>query len=168
MLVAVTIRVTRSWVNWLSVAICSWYEMASPSGSVDVLHWNSTLLSMHSRLLVGADWVGADGALLVGGGGSGIAFDANNMGACPGTLTYNDLHKIQYLVTLGNGQEAVTCQPANGQVRLVNGKATLFCKTPRSTAGQAYKTPLKVELRYGYKNSIAQQVEIENLDFGRA
>ncbi len=103
----------------------------------------------------------------VGGAGKGMAYDINALNSCPGSLTYNDINKIQYMVSLGSG-EPVTCQPSNNEVRLVNGKATIFCQTPRSTQGQAYQTPLRIELVYGYKNSISKQVEIENLDFGRA
>ncbi|HII72075.1 TPA: hypothetical protein HA265_04945 [Candidatus Woesearchaeota archaeon] len=101
-----------------------------------------------------------------GTSGSGLAFDQMALGACPGALTYNDLNKIKYMVTLGSN-EPVACQPINNEVRLVNNKATIFCQSPKSIQPLAYQTPLKVELIYGYKNSVAKMVEVENLNFGR-
>ncbi|MFC1723479.1 hypothetical protein ACFL0V_05050 [Nanoarchaeota archaeon] len=100
-------------------------------------------------------------------GSGGVVYDINSLGGCPGSLTYNDLHKIRYTVSLGSAEQ-VQCQPINGEVRLVNNKATIFCQSPRSAQGLAYQTPLKVELIYGYKSSISKQIEVENLDFGRA
>lgn len=101
-----------------------------------------------------------------GEGGSGMPFSMDALGKCPGQLTYSDLNTIRYYAELG-GEQLFDCQPSNGEVRLVNDKAVIFCKYNFARAGLAYQTPLKVVLEYGYKNSISKIVEIENLNFAR-
>ncbi|MBW2967911.1 hypothetical protein KY362_05490 [Candidatus Woesearchaeota archaeon] len=101
-----------------------------------------------------------------GEGGSGLPFSIDALGACPGQLTYRDLNTIRYWVELG-GEQLFECQPSTGEVRLVDGRAVIFCKYNFGSGGLAYQTPLKVVLEYGYKNSISKVVEIENLNFAR-
>ena len=65
------VKVWAIWVNKLSLATCIWYEIASPSGSVET-QVNATELSIHNKLFVGYVNVGAEGALFVGVG-SGVS-----------------------------------------------------------------------------------------------
>ncbi|MBT5023511.1 hypothetical protein HON01_11875, partial [Candidatus Woesearchaeota archaeon] len=97
--------------------------------------------------------------------GGGVAFDANSIGSCPHLLDYKELNKIRYYVpTLGEGQAFGECKPDHDKLRLVNGQATIFCKFPHSQQQGAYQTTLNIELEYGYKNSISQQVDIRSID----
>lgn len=102
-----------------------------------------------------------------GESGQGVVFNRDAMGQCPGSLSYRELNTIRYFVDLG-GTSLTDCQPSNGEVKLVNGKAVIFCKYQyQGAGGSAYQTPLKVVLDYGYKSSISKIVEIENLNFAR-
>ena len=94
----------------------------------------------------------------------GLPFDYSALSKCPGTLSYNDLNKLKYKVTLGASQIG-QCSPSNGEVRMVNNQGIIFCKFAHTTGSTAYETTLNVELQYGYKNSIAKKIEIENIDY---
>jgi len=82
-----------------------------------------------------------------------------NHNDCPFNLKYDDLNKIQYQVKMA-GQRPEKCSPTR-EVRLVNGKGTIFCSFNIPSQNQyAYSTPLEIKLNYGYMDSIAQEVEI--------
>jgi hypothetical protein len=54
-----------------------------------------------------------------------------------------------------------TCKPlADGHVRLVNGRATIFCEFNNIRQTTAYTTPLTVKLKYGYRDSLLRPVRI--------
>lgn len=55
-----------------------------------------------------------------------------------------------------------SCKPVDnqGNVRLVNGHATVFCELGGLGTGPAYTTPLTIELDYGYRSTISKSVEI--------
>jgi hypothetical protein len=95
---------------------------------------------------------------------SGTVFDMASMGACPGGLQYKDLNVLEYQASIS--QQPLDCEP-KADIRLVNGKATIFCKYLNMPQIPAYQTPLEVRLIYGYKSSSSKVVEIENLEFGR-
>ena len=94
----------------------------------------------------------------------GLPFDRSALSKCPGSLDYKDLNRLKYTVRLGASQIG-QCSPKNAEVRLVNNKGMIFCRFPHSGASAAYETTLNIELDYGYKNSIAKKVEIENIDY---
>jgi hypothetical protein len=95
---------------------------------------------------------------------SGTVFNMGNMGACPGGLQYRDLNVLDYSASIA--QQPLDCEP-KGQIRLVDNKATIFCKYLNMPQLPAYQTPLEVRLTYGYKSSASKVVEIENLEFRR-
>jgi hypothetical protein len=96
---------------------------------------------------------------------SGTVFKQSMMSSCPAGLQYSDLNVMQYAVSISN--QPLKCEPQNGEIRLVNNKATLFCRYENLQKIPAYETPIEVKLTYGYKNSISKMVEIENLNFAR-
>ena len=96
---------------------------------------------------------------------SGTVFKSSVMSSCPGGLQYSDLNVMQYAVSISG--TTLKCEPQNGDIRLVNNKATLFCKYENLQKIAAYQTPIEIKLTYGYKNSISKTVEIENLNFAR-
>lgn len=94
--------------------------------------------------------------------GDGTVFDPTRIANCPGQLQFSELNKI----TLHNpmvGGTAMNCKPES-PIRLVDGKATIFCDVSTSSFGSsAYETPMNLRFTYGYKSSIAQKVEIVNI-----
>ncbi|MFC1741938.1 hypothetical protein ACFL3V_05360 [Nanoarchaeota archaeon] len=101
---------------------------------------------------------------------SGTVFRDSMMNACPGGLSYSDLNVMAYEVDI-TGQP-LDCDPKSSgtnEIRLVNNKATIFCRYPTTSSSSAlsYQTALNVRLRYGYKSSVSKIVEIENLNFAR-
>lgn len=96
---------------------------------------------------------------------SGTVYDMDALHKCPDQLTYSDLNTIQYQVDLGG--TPLSCEPKNGEIRLVNNQAILFCKYAYTQSGGAYQTPLNIKLFYGYKSSTSKLLEIENLEFVR-
>ncbi len=96
---------------------------------------------------------------------SGTVFDLGSMNKCPGGLSYTDLNKLDYRVSIS--QQPLECEPRDGRIRLVNDKAVIFCKHLNLQNIPAYQTPIEVELNYGYKSSISKMVDIENLNFAR-
>jgi len=99
----------------------------------------------------------------VSNSGGGVVYDENKLSACPGSLQFQDLNKIQ-LKEAKIGNSALDCKPEN-PIRLADGKATIFCKISQSNfKGQsAFETPMSIKFTYGYKSSISQKVEIVNI-----
>ena len=97
--------------------------------------------------------------------GTGLPYDIRSLNKCPASLTYSDLNTLEYEVAISG--QPLDCEPSNGKIRLVNNKAMIFCKYRYTQGGGAYQTPLEVRLIYGYKNSVAKMVDIENLEFAR-
>jgi hypothetical protein len=97
---------------------------------------------------------------------SGTVFKQEMMQGCPAGLQYRDLNTLRYEVFISGGQP-LDCEPKTHEIRLVNNKATIFCKHQNLQMMPAYQTPLEVRLIYGYKSSIGKMVEIENLNFQR-
>jgi hypothetical protein len=96
---------------------------------------------------------------------SGTVFDDAMMASCPAGLQYKDLNKVKFQASISG--QPLACDPASGEIRLVNNQAVLFCKLQNMQPIPAYQTPIEVRLLYGYKNSASKIVEIENLNFAR-
>ncbi|MFH1850530.1 MAG: hypothetical protein ABH879_10225 [archaeon] len=103
-------------------------------------------------------------------GGSSSAPSAG--AKCPFNLGYSDLNLVDYVVTFQGDDISSTanraastidegCQP--GRIRLVNGKGTLYCRfnVDRDQA-DAYKTPLQINLQYGYMSAADRDIEIKS------
>jgi hypothetical protein len=97
---------------------------------------------------------------------SGTVFNMNSMGSCPGGLQYRDLNVLTY-TTIAISTQQLDCEPKNREIRLVNDRATIFCKYINLPKVPAFQTPLEIRLQYGYKSSISKIVEIENMNFQR-
>lgn len=97
---------------------------------------------------------------------NGVSYSSDAIGKCPSGLEYRDLNRIRYQVSLSDGRITGDCKPTNGELRLINGRGTIFCKFANVDAqgGLAYQTPLRVTLDYGYKNSISKDIEIQSLN----
>ncbi|MBT7903410.1 hypothetical protein HN587_06120 [Candidatus Woesearchaeota archaeon] len=97
--------------------------------------------------------------------GNGVVYSPTALAACPNNLDFKDLNKVYYEnPVLGTNWEG-DCKPSNDKLRLVNGKATIYCKFPQTAqAGSAFQTTLSVRLKYGYKNSISRDVAIKNIE----
>lgn len=80
---------------------------------------------------------------------------------CPFELEWEDLDTVQYRVTLSGQAPEKPCSPQD-KVRLdSSGRATVFCtfRVPEEKT-LSYQTLLRVELDYGYMDSIYKDVEI--------
>jgi hypothetical protein len=92
------------------------------------------------------------------GGGSVITpyADLRRCGEAP--LDYTDSNKIAYNVQLSGGS-MISCNPADGLVRLNNNQGKITCKF--SVPGtNAFETPLLIELDYGYLQSLEKTIKI--------
>lgn len=100
------------------------------------------------------------------GGGDVFRFGPQYMDSCspynPG-LGFDEVDFLQVgEVSVSDVSIRETCKPIDntGHIRLTNGQATLFCEYSGMREQSPYLTPLNVILRYGYRQSIARQIEI--------
>lgn len=80
-----------------------------------------------------------------------------------GGLSYEDVDYVQVAdVTISDQSIKQSCKPldATGHLRLPNGIGTLYCELTSMTGQSPYTTPLNIVLRYGYRQSITQYIEI--------
>lgn len=78
-------------------------------------------------------------------------------------LTFNEVDFVEVLdVAVSDISIRESCKPLDdeGHIRLTNGQGSLFCEFDGAFGNSPYITPLNVILRYGYRQSIAAQVEI--------
>lgn len=98
--------------------------------------------------------------------GRGDVFRTRAMNSCnpySKGLGFADVDFLDVVdVTVSDTSIRRSCRPLDetGQVRLTDGRATLFCEFDIPRQQNAYLTPLNVILRYGYRQTIAKQVEI--------
>jgi len=77
-----------------------------------------------------------------------------------GGLGFDDVDYIQVVGVSVSGV-SIECRPLDqGYLRLTNGQGQLFCETTQLTQQTAYLTPLNIQLRYGYRQSMSVPVEI--------
>jgi len=116
---------------------------------------------------VGVDFIGVD---MIGGKaifeinvrnyGSGRVLSPNtDIRTCgTGGLTVQDFNRVQYSVSLPGGN-VPDCKPRDGFVRMNNGLGKILC-TAQIPSGSAYKTPITIDLDYGYIESLQQPIRI--------
>ncbi len=91
--------------------------------------------------------------------GSGrVLSPLSSLSSCPNTLAYSDFDKVGYSVSLSGGS-LVSCKPADGYVRLVNGLGKILCTFSIGNT-QSYETPLMIDLDYNYMDSLQKQIKI--------
>ena len=98
--------------------------------------------------------------------GEGRVYDKNFVESkCPGSLEVSDINEVEYQIFFQNDDisKGDNCNPSGNRVRLVDGKGAIFCTTSVSNAESAFKTPLKIQLNYGYMESIYEDIEIRRL-----
>jgi hypothetical protein len=81
----------------------------------------------------------------------------------PRGLEFTEVDYVQLAgVEVAGKSIAPSCKPVDneGNVKLVNGQATLFCELGGLGSGPAYSTPMTIELDYGYRSTISTNVEI--------
>lgn len=78
-------------------------------------------------------------------------------------LGFDEVDFLQVVeVSVSDQSIRQSCKPLDNtqHIRLTNGQATLFCEFSGMQGQSAYLTPLNIILQYGYRQSIARQVEI--------
>ena len=86
--------------------------------------------------------------------------------SCEKTLEYNEIDSIDVLNTniiVGAGSISVDSVKPE-KLKLVNGKGVIYAEAqPAFGQDREYTTPIQVNLYYGYKTSITQQLNIKNI-----
>lgn len=101
------------------------------------------------------------------GGGSVFMPGIDQLAKCspyhPRGLEFNEVDYVA-LSSVEVAGKAITpsCKPVDneGNVKLINGQATVFCELGGLGSGPAYSTPMTVQLDYGYRSSVSTSVEI--------
>ena len=101
------------------------------------------------------------------GGGTVFKYGGDYLSKCnpyhTRGLEFNEVDVVRIAgVTVAGKTITPSCKPVDneGNVRLINGQATVFCELGNLGTGPAYTTPLTVEVDYGYRTTTAKQVEI--------
>lgn len=101
------------------------------------------------------------------GGGTVFKYGADYLAKCnpyhTRGLEFNEIDVVRITGVQVAGKTITTsCKPMDneGNVRLINGQATIFCELGNLGTGPAYTTPLTIEVDYGYRSTISKQVEI--------
>ncbi len=91
--------------------------------------------------------------------GDGLVVDVDQLDACPGRLDYTNLNRVDFSAEI-SGEPLYDCRPNDYQIDLYNNRGFIICYASKPTTGDAYETPLKIQLDYGYMSSISKQIEI--------
>jgi hypothetical protein len=77
-------------------------------------------------------------------------------------LRYDEVDYVQLSdVRIGGTSIADSCKPVDdNHVRLSQGRGTIFCEMDGLQGSDAYKTPLVIDLAYGYRDTITTSIEI--------
>jgi len=77
-------------------------------------------------------------------------------------LDFDDIDHIRLTDVSVSGQSILpSCRPlSNGYIRLINGRATIFCEFGNIKQPTAFTTPLTVRLQYGYRESQLRPITI--------
>jgi len=101
------------------------------------------------------------------GGGAVFKAGIDQLARCnpydPRGLEFTEVDYVQLSNVETTGKTITSsCKPVDneGNVKLINGQATVFCELGGLGSGPAYSTPLTIELDYGYRSTISTNVEI--------
>lgn len=93
--------------------------------------------------------------------GTGTVVKPSSFDDCPLKLNSHDkINIVKVTPTLRNAQ-SMGCSPGD-EVRLVDGKGTIFCKFAL-LEGAPYTTPLKIQLDYAYNTNTQRSIEITKI-----
>lgn len=111
---------------------------------------------------VGVDMIGEKAIFEINvinqGGGRVLSPFANIQNCGQASLDYQDLDKVVYRVQLSGGS-LIDCKPRDGTIRLNNNQGKIVCSF-RINSPSAFKTPLMIDLDYGYINSFQKSIKI--------
>ncbi|NQV08794.1 hypothetical protein HQ529_03005 [Candidatus Woesearchaeota archaeon] len=86
--------------------------------------------------------------------------------SCPFNLQYKDINKVDYddpdFSGSGTKPQLIECKP-DSPIRLVDNKATIFCKFSMPETDEIYQSPVNIRLHYGYLNYEEMSVDIMNV-----
>lgn len=106
----------------------------------------------------------------IGNVGGGEVFKESAIRACsPYTtaLQFDERDVITVESVTLSGEQVTGCRPlTDQQIRLVNGRATIFCEVP-IVGESAYLAPLNVQLSYGYRSTMSKKVTVRATQSGR-
>jgi len=91
--------------------------------------------------------------------GGGLVVDIDQLNSCPGNLDYTNLNKVDFSGEI-SGEALFDCRPDDYEIDLYDNSGFIICYASKPASGDAYETPLKIQLDYGYMSSISRQVEI--------
>jgi len=75
-------------------------------------------------------------------------------------LSYNEYDYVRLNDVSVAGQSITSsCKPSS-DIRLISGKATIYCELNNIPSGTAFATPIAVRLNYGYRNWISRDLTI--------
>ncbi|MBN2112425.1 hypothetical protein JW707_04995 [Candidatus Woesearchaeota archaeon] len=101
------------------------------------------------------------------GGGTVFKYGGDYLAKCnpyhTRGLEFNEIDVVRLTgVSVAGKTITPSCKPMDneGNVRLINGQATVFCELGNLGTGPAYTTPLTVEVDYGYMSTVSKQIEI--------
>lgn len=77
-------------------------------------------------------------------------------------LDFSDVDRVLVAdVSVAGVSILPSCRPlVNGFLRMTNGRGQMFCELSNIQGASAFTTPLTVELKYGYRDTLARQVTI--------
>ncbi len=93
--------------------------------------------------------------------GGGTVIDQYAISNCHTSLDIQDVDKVD-IIRASFSDKTLTCQPDN-PIMLQNGQGFVYCYYNGDIGDSAYITQLKVELEYGYRNSIEKEITIYDL-----
>jgi hypothetical protein len=98
------------------------------------------------------------------GGGTvikhGTSLRGDTAGSCPNQLEYNSIDIVDIERIDMSGGSLIKCVPEDGFVRLINGRGKIVCTFLVTEKDTAFTTPLQIDLKYSYLDSISTGVEI--------
>jgi hypothetical protein len=94
--------------------------------------------------------------------GSGQVIDTSVVSTCMTRIPASNLNVVTTgTASVGTNSQSVSCTPA--QVRLVNGRGTMYCTYNMPTSGSAYITTFEISFNYGYKSSITKPINVRRI-----
>lgn len=93
--------------------------------------------------------------------GGGDVIDKNYINNCHTDLKIENMDRV-YVDSVSYSEKRLNCEPQN-PVILQNGQGFVYCYYQGESGKDAYITQLKVQLSYGYRESIEKDIKIYNL-----
>ncbi|MBW2965553.1 hypothetical protein KY342_00450 [Candidatus Woesearchaeota archaeon] len=98
------------------------------------------------------------------GGGTvikhGTSLRGDTVGSCPNQLEYTNIDIVDIERLDMSGGSMIKCVPEDGFVRLIDNRGKIVCTFLVIERNTAFTTPLIIDLKYSYLDSISKKVEI--------